>query len=193
MSACRPGSASSSPRPFPSRDLSNWRGHSRRSRRGAKHTIRFASCLEGRRTARLLGSRRGTSAPGKAYRLRGRLQRRPGSGIVLRRSGPGSAEPCSARPRQPNRLRARPSGGKDRARRRQPDSAVSILCLRSPAESCTPNCWGSRSAFASPGRARETDRPNVLPLVPGGRDALSQFGRFNAVVDRLHLAFISPV
>ena len=191
MSAYRLRGALSSERLSGGRGLSirrNWTG---RSRRGARRTMRSAICWSVRRSAPPLRLPRGRLHPG--CRPRDSRPSRPGSGSEHRHSGHVSRARFGAGISPMKRLRGRARSVESRAERLPRDSTVSTLCRQWQGASCTPSYSESRSRFASRGRVEETDRPIILSLVSGERDAVSQFGVSAAVASPLDLACVSRV
>ena len=197
MSVFRLRDACNSPRLSGRRDRPSWRNHRGRSRRGVKRTTRSAICWPGRRSAPLLGIRHArTEARYRSEagnRLKAGPQRQPESRIQLQRADHGSGARSGAGTNLPNRLRGLVEIVQVRARRLLPGSSDSTLCNRWPGASCTPSCSENRWRFVDQRRAVETDRPIVLLLVSGKRDAVSQFGVSAAAASPLHLACVSRV
>ena len=197
MSVFRLRDACNSPRLSGRRDRPSWRNHRGRSRRGVKRTTRSAICWPGRRSAPLRRPRhartesRYRSEAGN--RLKAGRQRQPESRIQLQRADHGSGARSGAGTNLPNRLRGLVEIVQVRARRLLPGSSDSTLCSRWPGASCTPSCSESRLLFATHGRAGETDRPILPPLMPRRRDAVSQSRAPTPVVGLPRLACVSQM
>ena len=191
MSACRLRDRPSSERLSGGRGRSIRRNRTGRSRRGARRTMRSAVCWPVRRSARRPRPPHARLHPG--CQPRNSRRSRPGSGSEYRHSGHVSRARFGAGISLMNRLRGRARIVETGAERLLPGSTVSTLCRRWHGASSTPSCSENRWRFADLRRAVETDRPIVLLLVSGKRDAVSQFGVSAAAASPLHLACVSRV